>query len=211
MNIRASYVTTNSGAFSLSQSFSGSVPVSNPGDTVVNVIELTFGSHLNVTDFSFDASSVNTRGTAWEVSYFELLDVNGNLFSSTPVINSYLTHTEINGSPSIGVFVADSRGSVNGVGTGLTSSGSSGIHNNLSSTVDLDYSDFGLAVGTQISGLRFTTRLEDVRGVDNNASNFTSSLIDFSFSGTIDQIPEPQAFVFIIIGGCVSIFIRRRH
>ena len=179
------YQTASSGRFTSQHAFIGSPAFDNPGTRISNTIELLFAPHLTVTDFSFDVSSVNTAGVTWEITLFEILDVNGNPINTTPTIDPYLTHTEINGMSGIGTYVLDSRATVLNVGTNDASSGVSNPNENFTVTGDLGYSDFGLTPGTQIGGLRMTTILEDTRGTLDGTSNFSASLIDFDFSGEI--------------------------
>lgn len=202
------YQTTSSGRFTSSHSFTGTVPENNPGTRVINTLELTFASHLSVTDFSFDASSTNTRGLTYEVTVFQLLKPDGSVFSAMPTIATYLNHTEINGGiiGSPGVYVLDQKGTVNNVGTDATSAGTSNPNQNFAVTGDLEYSDFGLAAGTEIGGLLITNILEDTRGMNNGSSTLTSSFIDFTFSG--DIVPEPSSAALVAMGS-FCLFIRR--
>jgi uncharacterized protein YhjY with autotransporter beta-barrel domain len=193
------WVSTSSGGFRANHSFSRSVDSNNPGSVISNTFTLQFADHLSVTDFTFDVTSMNTAGTAWEGTIFEFLDASGNPFSAAPSLGAYLAHTEINpdpgqvtGNPSLGVYVLDSKGTVQNVGSNLVSTGNSGDNENFTITGDLGFSDVGLPLGTRIGGIRFTTFLQDVRGVNNGNTIFTSTIIDFSFSGTINpQILPP--------------------
>ena len=204
------YRTVASGSYRLNHGFNSAPASNNTGDRIVNQLTLTFGSHLSVTDFSFDVSSANSKGVAWEVSIFELLDSSGNVFTATPTINPYVSHTEIDGLSGQGTYVMDRKDTVTGVGTDQTSGVSSHPNENFTVTGDLDYSDFGLAAGTEITGIRMTTILEDVRGVNNGNTNFSSSLIDFTFSGEINSIPEPSSTALLGLGGLALILRRRK-
>lgn len=57
------YSTTSSGQFTAIHGFGGTVPGNNPGTIISNTIRLDFAGHLKVTDFFFDASSLNTAAT----------------------------------------------------------------------------------------------------------------------------------------------------
>lgn len=202
------YRTNSTGSFRLNQGFNTRPAFNNSGNRIVNQLTLTFGSHLTVTDFAFDVSSVNSSGLAWEISIFQLLDSTGNVFSSSPTINPYLTHTEINGMSGLGNYVMDSKATVNGVGTDSTTGGSSNPDENFTPTGDFDYSTFGLAPGTVISGIRMTSILEDTRGINNGNTNFSSSLVDFTFEGEI--IPEPSSTSLLMLGSIATLLRRRR-
>lgn len=195
-----------------SHSFTGSPSSDNPGTRISNSVTLLFESHLDVTEFSFDVNSLNTRGIAWEFTTIEFLDPSGAPMNAAPAIDPYLSHTEIDGSPSQGVYVLDEKGTVLNVGTSDVSSGSSNSNENFTSTGDLDYSDVGIDVGTSIGGIRMTTFLEDVRGTTDGNTNFTSRLIDFTFSGTIDPppVPEPGTTSLMLLG-VATVALRRRR
>lgn len=203
------YQTASQGRFTGSHSFSTPAAVNNPGTRMENVIELTFGNHLTVTDFSFDVASANSRGITWEYTVFELLNENGLVISPGTSVAPYLSHTMINGSPAPGVYVLDWKDTVQNVGSAMTMVGTSNPNDNFSVTGDLNYADFGIAPGTQIGGLRMTTVLEDTRGVNNaSGSQLTSSLIDFTFSGEI-AVPEPSVGAIVLIAS-LSLFKRKR-
>ena len=202
------YRTTSLGSFQSSASYSGAPAVNNPGTRIINELGLSFADHLLVDEFSFDVSSTNTAGLSWEVTIFELLDANGNPFSATPVIDPYLGHTEINGLAGLGTYVLDSKATVVGVGSDQVSTGSSNPNQNFTATGDLEFSDFGLATGTMISGIRITTILEDTRGVNNADSSLSASLIDFSFAGMI--IPEPSIVTVSVLAFALMTLKRKR-
>lgn len=183
--------TANNGSFRVSNSFTGSVVATHPGTRSSAWIEITFEDYLAVTEFSFAASSANSAGTIWVFTVSELLGVSGTSFSTSPVIETYDWHISINGSPTPGYYVLDLRNTVQGVGTNQTTSGSSHPNQSSSNTGNLELSDFGLADGTQITGIRMTSYLKDVRGIDNGPSGFTSSIIDFTLGGEINGIPKP--------------------
>jgi len=205
------YVTTASGSFRANHSYPTAATTTNPGTLISNSVTMSFGSHLSVTDFSFDASSLNSRGAGWEYSVIEFLDPSGNPFTTAPVISAYGSHTAVDGSPSQGVYLLDQTTTVTNVGMPLTAAGASNANENFTVTGDLEYSDVGLAPGTQIGGIRMTTFLEDVRGEDNNATNFTSSLIDFTFEGMImAPVPEPSRGV-LLAAGLMGVLVRRQR
>lgn len=203
------------GALRANHAFSGTVAANNPGSRLVNTLVLTFGSHLTVTDFVADFSSLNTRGIGWEVSVLEFLDAAGYPFSATPLIPAYLAASSFTGSSAAGTFVTADKSTVTGVGTNLTAAGITGPEDVLSdgsnltsgATADsLSYFDVGLPPGTQIGGLRWTTIFEDVRGITNGSSSFTASFLDFTFSGTFLDPTEPllppsPAVVILISSG----------
>lgn len=108
----------------------------------------------------------------------------------------------------LGTYVMDSKARVNRAGTDSTTGGSSNPDENFTPTGDFDYSTFGLAPGTVSSGIRMTSILEDTRGINNGNTNFSSSLIDFTFAGEI--IPEPSSTSLLILGGITGLLHRRR-
>lgn len=203
------YQTTSIGRFTSLHSLTGTVTTNNPGTRITNTLGLNFAEHLSVTDFSFDVSSTNTSGIAYEVTIFQILNVDGSVYNPAPTINPFLTHTPIDGSPLQGVYVLDRTDTVLGVGTDTTSSGINNPNENFTVTGDLELSDFGIASGTQIGGLLITTILEDTRGENNGSTNLTSSFIDFTFSGEI--VPEPTSSTLIILGAVTMIFRRSRY
>ncbi len=210
------YQTTSLGRFTGSNSFTNTPASNNEGTIKSNSVTLAFASHLTVTDLSFDVLSTNTNGVTWEYTIFEFLDASGTPFSSYSITDPYLTHTSVNGAPigTTGIYVLDVKDTVTAatVGTNLVTAGShSPTNENFTITDDLNYSDVGLAPGTVVGGLRMTTYLEDVRGINNASSSLTSSLIDFTFSGEINPVPETSSYAFIF--GTLSglfIFCRRQ-
>ncbi|MDB6080601.1 MAG: hypothetical protein JWO82_4348 [Akkermansiaceae bacterium] len=199
---------TSTGRFTASHSYAGAVGVNNPGSLTSNSVTLTFGSHVSVIDLSLHGLSFNTAGIAWEYSVIEFLRPDGSSFSAAPTIGSYLSQASINGSPSTGWYVIDSRGTVAGVGGSSTTAGTSGSNDNLAGA-GLGYANVGLAPGTAIGGVRITTFLEDVRGTANGATNFTSSFTDFTFSGAV--VPEPAPALICAVAGGLFLLGRSRR
>ncbi len=170
--------------------YSGSPSQNNPGSITYSTFTLRFASHLIVTNASFTFSSLNTAGISWEYSVIQLLDENGNPFSDlsgldfTPgAAGQYLVGNSagFSGQAGVGNWVSAFKGTVTGVGTDQTSTGSSGSNDNITIT----YSAVALPESTRIGGIRWSTFLEDVRGVNNGSTNLTASLTDFSLSGRI--------------------------
>jgi hypothetical protein len=200
-------------------SFNGAVTANNPGTVNQNTLTLLFSSYLTITDASFSFSSLNTGGNStsptvtWEYSVLQLLDTAGNPFSAVaaPALDfamggssQYLVGSSggFSGVAGIGNFVAADK-KITNVGTSLVAGNlGSGTNDNLT----LTYALVGLPVGTQIGGMRWTTYLEDVRGVNNGNSNFTSSLLDFTISGTV--VPEPGTAAVLLFGS-VGLVLRR--
>lgn len=210
----ASWDVSSSG-IRVSESFSGDVASNNPGTRLTAVLVLELADHLTVAaeDFEIDFSSLNTAGIAWEHSHIEFLDENGAAFSAVASHAAYLAHTAIDGAGTTGNYHADSLGTVTGVGTSQTVSGSSGGNNNLTSAPggDLDGTEVGISAGTRIGGIRMTTYLDDVRGTLNNNTSFTSTLTEVSISGEITPppVPEPSSGVLLMTGAGLLLMRRR--
>lgn len=190
--------------------FTGAVNVSNPGSVNRNTVTLRFGSLMSVTDASFNFSSVNTAGIAWEYTVIQLLDLNGNEFNPVTGLafipgatSQYGVGAGFSGQAGAGNFVAASKGTVTGVGGNLVASGTNGTNDNIGT---LNYALVGLAAGTQIGGIRWTTYLEDVRGTSNGNTNFTSSLLDFNITGSF--VPEPGTSMLTLVT-CLGLLVRR--
>lgn len=207
------FASVDSGRIGAQHSFNGTVASNNPGTVNSNTFELLFSSNLTVTDATFDFSSLNTAGSTWEYSVLQFLDPNGNPFSALTnpgwtigAASQYAAAgAGFTGIAGIGNYIAASTATVVDVGTDFTSNGTSGAGD----SPNFNYALAGLAAGTQIGGLRWTTYMEDVRGVNNGDSNFTASLLDFKISGQITAVPEPSTFV-VLSAIAIGILIWRR-
>ena len=193
---------------------SGGVTSLNSGNRATQTIQIDFLSGMTVeaqdiVDFGW--SSGNTAGIGWETSILEYLDSSLNPFSTTPVIPDYLDNVApTDGQSGTGTFVADSTGTVQGVGTTQTSSGSSGSNNGLSTSAT------GLGIGATdlIGGVRFTHILEDVRGTGNGDTSFTATINDLelqNFDVAPAPVPEPSALSGLMVCGVSLMFRRRRR
>ncbi len=188
----------DSGRVRDNHSFTAAPTANNPGSIDSNMFTLLFNSNLTVTKASFNFSSLNTNGIAWEYSVLQFLDTAGNPFSALTNPGWMLGAASqygvgptagFSGAAGIGNFIAASKGTVTGVGTIQSAAGASGTNDNIAA---LDYALVGLTPGTQIGGIRWTTYLEDVRGTNNPDTNFTTSLLDFTISGnTAAAVPTP--------------------
>ena len=202
---------TSGGRITSQQGISTSASVNNPGTIGMNSTTLLFSSSMSITNASFNFSSLNTSGVSWEYSVIRFLDVNGVPFSPltslafTPgAAGQYLSAgAGFTGAAGAGNYLSASTGTVTGVGA-QTAIGTGGSGDDLAT---FGYALAGLAPGTQIGGITWTTYLEDVRGIGNSSSNFTSSLLDFTISGTI--IPEPSSLILLGFSA-VGLFLRRR-
>ena len=184
---RVEWQATSIGRYTGIRGFSGTVGSNNPGSRVSTVMQLEFGSHLTVTDLAATFLSLNTAGITWEFSVIGFLRPDGTFFTPQPTMSSYMSYPGFTGSPSEGWYVAASTGTVSGVGTNQTASGTTGPSDNLM----LTYGVAGLPAGTQIGGIYFASFLEDVRGISNGTTSLTASFSQFSISGEIQQVPEP--------------------
>ncbi len=188
----------------------------NPGSLIKQTIRMTFASHLEVTDFVTDFSSLNTAGITWEYTQLALLQADGSYFSVQPVIGDYDAWSGSSpqeGSPAIGWWNASSTGTVNGVGTDQVTTGSSGADQNFTTTNGdsvFTYNDVGLAAGTQVGGFEWTVYLEDVRGQNNGASNLTARQQYFEITGGVVPIPESSSSMLIGLAGLTLMFRRKR-
>jgi hypothetical protein len=187
-----------------SHGFTTRVTSNNPGSVTANSFELLFNSNLVVTAASFNFSSLNTAGLAWEYSVIQFLDAAGSPFSAVAAPTLSFTPgaasqyqaagSGFSGQAGVGNYVAALTQTVLNVANSdpnspinTTSTGTNGTDNDLL----LDYTKVGLTPNTPIGGIRWTTYLEDVRGTANNATNLTSSLLDFSITGTVSNDPGP--------------------
>ena len=176
-------------------SFTGAVATNNPGTVISNTFTLKFNGNLTVTDATFNFTSLNTAGVAWEYSVIQFLDASGNPFSTLTnpgftvgAAAQYITAnatTGFSGQAGIGNFIAAKTTTVTGVGTANTTAGTNGTNDNLAT---LNYIQMGLAAGTRIGGVRWTTYFEDVRGTGNTSPSLTASLLDFTISGSISTV-----------------------
>lgn len=202
------YQLTTEGRFSSMETFGSMVLENNPGTRVTNTLELHFADHLSVTEFSFDAASLNSRGFAYEATILQILREDGTLYNQAPIIEPYLEHTAIDGLHNVGVYVFDSTDGVLNVGEDATSRGANHPNENFTITGDLDLSDFGITSGAAIGGLLITTIYEDTRGINNNATSISSSFTDFTFAGEI--VPEPTSSALLLLGGAIATLRRSR-
>jgi hypothetical protein len=205
----------DSGRIGFQHSYTNAPPKNNPGTIESNVFTLLFNSNLTVTDASFNFSSLNTRGIAWEYSVLQFLDTAGNPFSALTNPGWTLGAASqygvgptagFSGVAGIGNFIAASKGTVTGVGTSQFAEGSNGTDDTIAS---LKYDLVGLAPGTQIGGIRWATYLEDVRGAGSGNTNFTASLLDFTISGNTaaaEAVPTPA-----LLPGLLAVAARARR
>jgi MYXO-CTERM domain-containing protein len=187
-----------------SHGFTTSVTSNNPGSVTANSFQLLFNTNLVVTAASFNFSSLNTAGLTWEYSVIQFLDAAGSPFSAvaapaltfTPGASSQylLAGAGFSGQAGLGNYVAALTRTVLNVAnsdptstSNATRSGTNGSDDNLL----FNYARAGLTANTQVGGIRWTTYLEDVRNTDNNSTNLTSSLLDFSITGTVSNDPGP--------------------
>lgn len=165
----------------------GAPNANNPGSRHFYELEVRFAEHVEMTELLLDFFSLNTSGIAWEFSSIVLLDQDGNPFSPLPDIPPHLDYEPgETGNVAPGVYLLALTGTVEGVGTDLTSSGTSNPP--ADGPILLSEADFGVA-GQVIGGFIWRTTLEDVRGVENGSTTFTSSLREMTLSGTLVQQP----------------------
>lgn len=188
----------------------------NPGGTICHTVTITFGAHLVVTDFVANLSSLNTVGIAWETSIIALLDASGNPFSTIPTVGDYNSTTSYEGSPSTGVWQGTNTGTVSGVGDDETASGVATVNDSMKSVANrFNYDKVGLTAGTQVGGIQLSVCLEDVRGQNNNATGFTTTIQDFTIDYTLNEVtvpavPEPSSAMLSLLGAAF-LFLRRRR
>ncbi len=189
--------------------------VNNPGHLITNSLEIRFASHLNVTRLQLNVGSLNTVGVAWEHSLVQILDDTMTPFSAVTgpswtlgAPGQYLTAAATGGytgTAGLGNYVAASTGTVTNVG-GTTGTGTSGP-GDAPPTLDTD-TTWGPTPFTRIGGFRLITFFEDVRGAGNGATNFTSSLLDFTITYTI---PEPGTVASLALGVAFLGLVGYRH
>jgi hypothetical protein len=160
--------------------FNKAVQQNNPGSLVSTTAKLLFSEDWQITDLQAKFTSLNTSGTLWEYAVLGFLQPDGSMFSPMPVVGAYGQASGLTGSPSVGWYVAGNKGTLQGVGTNKTS----GVLNGPADKLTLTYALAGLAPGTAIGGLVWSSYLEDVRGVDNGTSSFTASWTEFMISGS---------------------------
>ncbi len=204
VNYSASFAPTTTTGLVSTLAATGSSATDNNGHRWGNIVDIKFLPGVAVTTSTisgFSWSSGNTSGTAWEVSQLGYLDAAYNLIGTPPpTIPAYLSNTSpINGQ--IGnSFVADSTGTVIGVGTSTAGIGTSGSYNNLPSSFDTPL-ELGIAAGTSIGGVRFVHFVEDTRGTSNGNSSITSTINNLSLSNvTLSTAPEPSRAVLMLLG-----------
>jgi hypothetical protein len=159
-NPKVEWQADSTGRFTSSRGFTGATGVNNSGTLQSTTTNITFGGGLNITNLEASFTSLNTAGILWEYSVLGFLKPDGSYFSAAPVIGAYNNATSFTDSPSIGWYVAADKGTVTGVGTTEAKRGMSGSADDLL----LNYARAGLASGTQVGGLVWTTYVEDTRG-----------------------------------------------
>ncbi|WP_257670452.1 Ig-like domain-containing protein, partial [Parapedobacter tibetensis] len=164
--------------------YAGLPEANNPGTRQFIEVKVDFAKHLKVDNVSLNFSSLNTAGTVWEYSEISYLNENSGLFSAPTSVSRYLDFEPgQSGNTSLGNYLMASTGTVVGVGTNQTSSGSSNPP--ADGPTILDGSSFGLTDQT-IGGFLWRTTLEDVGGISSASNpNFSSSLREMTVSGTI--------------------------
>lgn len=164
----------------------GAPAANNPGSRHFYELEVRFADHVEITELLLDYNSLNTSGIAWEFSSISFLDQDGNPFSPFPSIPPYLNYEPgQTGNVAPGHYLLALTGTVQGVGGALTSSGTSNPPTD--GPILLSETDLGVA-GQVIGGFVWRTTLEDVRGVGNGSTSFTSSLRRMTLSGTLIQV-----------------------
>jgi hypothetical protein len=184
------------------------IGVNNPGTLMSTTATLRFAPQWDITDFQAKFTSLNTSGVAWEYTVLSFLKPDGTPFSQAPTIAPYLAATSFTGSPSLGWYVAASKEATQDVGTSKTLTGTG---NGPSNDLTLTYVLAGLDPNTPIGGLVWTTYLEDTRGNQNGATNFTASWTGFTVSGATHAdataVPTPALLPGLIGLGLLA---RRR-
>jgi uncharacterized repeat protein (TIGR01451 family) len=152
-------------------------------------VEVRFADHLRIDELRLDLFSLNTAGTTWEFSEIGFLDADGAPFSPRATVPPYLDHVPgVNGSDAPGRWLASSTGTVTGVGTDLTAAGTSNPPADGPTLVD--QTAVGID-GERLGGFVWRTTLEDVAGVGNGPTSFSSSLRAIELAGGIgDPVAE---------------------
>lgn len=164
--------------------FNKAVQQNNPGSLVSTTAKLLFSEDWQITNLQAKFTSLNTSGTLWEYSVLGFLKPDGSMFSPMPMVGAYGQAEGLTGSPGLGWYVTANKGTLQGVGSNKTSAVLNGPKDNLT----LTYALAGLAPGTAIGGLIWSSYLEDVRGVENGTSSFTASWTEFMISGSSRSI-----------------------
>jgi len=216
-------------AYTFANSYS-TPTANNPGNLVQQTIRMTFASHISVTNFVTDFTSLNTAGRTWEHSELSYLKKDGSYFSAPTATGNYLSWQAANasqpswnigsegpgsasGSPSQGWFLTASTATITDVGTDLSDAGSNGSRENFTGTNGnsvLDYNDVGLANGIEIGGFEWTVYVEDTRGQNNNHSSWTTTQRYIEISGEVETVPEPSSTLLIGLGSILLTLRRSR-
>jgi uncharacterized repeat protein (TIGR01451 family) len=172
--------------------FSDPPTTNNPGTREWYEVEVRVADHLQLTDIRLDLFSLNTAGTTWEFSEITYLAADGAPFGPRPEVPPYLEAVPgLAGSPAPGSWLASLTSTVEGVGTSLTSGGTS--HPPADGPTIVDAASVGLS-GERVGGFVWRTTLEDVAGTDNAATSFSSSLRSIELTGELVP-PAPDLVV----------------
>ena len=177
--------------------YTGAPPTNNPGTRQWYEVEVRFACHLDVRELTLSLSSLNTAAISWEFSQVSFLDESYQPFSTPSVVPPYLAFgSGMTGPDGVGNFIAASTGTVQGVGTSVTSTGTSGAGDNVTLT-HAGPSGVGLDGGQRIGGFVWRTTAEDVRGTSSGNSNVTASLFGLTIgesggSSTIGTTCDPD-------------------
>lgn len=180
--------------------YTGAPPTNNPGTRQWYEVEVRFACHLDVRELTLSLSSLNTAALAWEFSQVSFLDESYQPFSTPTMVPPYLAFgIGMTGPDGVGNFIAASTGTVVGVGTNLTSQGTSGTGDNVT-LAHAGPSGVGLDGGQRIGGFVWRTTLEDVRGTSSGNTNVTASLFRLTIgasggSTTIGTACDPDLAV----------------
>ena len=192
----------------------GAAATNNNGHRWGNIVDIKFLPGVEVrtsTITGFTWSSGNTSGVGWEVSQLGYLDASFNPIGTPPTIPDYLANSSPVNGQSGNWFVADSTGTVTGVGTGSSALGTSGSNNNYPAAFDTP-AELGITSGTVIGGVRFVHFIEDTRGTANGNSSITSTINNLALSNvTLSIVPEPSRSLLTLVGLGLVMFRRRRR